>query len=289
MQNSITKLKDDVTAFDGKTKKQFEDIENHIKEVSNSIAHLDLSNYATKEDLQKVQPDFSKIVLQTKILDSNNKVAYTEHALSKSNDGTWKACVGIESTIPARVKNLCNTLPKIQEKIGNLQSTKADKSELSNYATKTDLNNKTERPLFEAMLQNYATKSELNNHQVDLSNYATKSDLDHKADRSDFSYYATKNELDIKADKSELSNYAKTGDITTAIQNVQIKQDSIDKEGKFTDSKVYSPTFVNGCLVFDLTDSYTTWYVANFKNEIANMQQQLEELKKKSLSSGKFQ
>lgn len=306
LQNSITKLKDDVTAFDGKTKKQFEDIENHIKEVSNSIAHLDLSNYATKEDLQKVQPDFSKIVLQTKILDSNNKVAYTEHALSKSNDGTWKAYVGIENTIPARVKNLCNKLPKIQENIGNLQTTKADKSELSNYATKNELSNKTERPLFEAMLQNYATKNELNSHQVDLSNYATKSDLDNKADRSDLSYYAPKYELDNKADKSELSNYAtkdnlgskadrselsnyaKAGDINSAIQNVQIKQDSIDKEGKFTDSKVYFPTLVNGRLVFDLTDSYTTWYVANFKNEIANMQQQLEELKKKSLSSGKI-
>lgn len=196
LQNSITKLKDDVTAFDGKTKKQFEDIENHIKEVSNSIAHLDLSNYATKEDLQKVQPDFSKIVLQTKILDSNNKVAYTEHALSKSNDGTWKACVGIENTIPARVKNLCNKLPKIQENIGNLQTTKADKSELSNYATKNELSNKTERPLFEAMLQNYATKNELNSHQVDFSKliiHYGKLNKDNNYIRSD-EYKATKDE-----------------------------------------------------------------------------------------------
>lgn len=196
LQNSITKLKDDVTAFDGKTKKQFEDIENHIKEVSNSIAHLDLSNYATKEDLQKVQPDFSKIVLQTKILDRNNKVAYTEHALSKSNDGTWKAYVGIESTIPARVKNLCNKLPKIQENISNLQTTKADKSELSNYATKNELSNKTERPLFEAMLQNYATKNELNSHQVDFSKliiHYGKLNKDNNYIRSD-EYKATKDE-----------------------------------------------------------------------------------------------
>ena len=196
LQNSITKLKDDVTAFDGKTKKQFEDIENHIKEVSNGIAHLDLSNYATKEDLQKVQPDFSKIVLQTKILDSNNKVAYTEHALSKSNDGTWKAYVGIESTIPARVKNLCNKLPKIQENISTLQTTKADKSELGNYATKTDLNNKTERPLFETMLQNYATKNELNSHQVDFSKLVIhygKLNKDNNYTRSD-EYKATKDE-----------------------------------------------------------------------------------------------
>lgn len=342
LQSSITKLKDDVTAFDGKTKKQFEDIENHIKEVSNSIAHLDLSNYATKEDLQKVQPDFSKIVLQTKILDSNNKVAYTEHALSKSNDGTWKAYVGIENTIPARVKNLCNKLPKIQENIGNLQTTKADKSELSNYATKTDLNNKTERPLFEAMLQNYATKNDLNNHQVDFSkliihygklnkdnNYirsdeykATKDEkgnfvfqLDDdwapfkvkqiltkdlpkinqdivnlqttKADRSNLSYYATKNELDIKADRSELSNkadrselsnYATTGDINSAIQNVRIKQDSLDSSNNFTSGKIYSPNLVDGHLTFDMSGSYATYKTRSLVNHMSAMQEQITQL-----------
>lgn len=310
LQSSITKLKDDVTAFDGKTKKQFEDIENHIKEVSNGIAHLDLSNYATKEDLQKVQPDFSKIVLQTKILDRNNKVAYTEHALSKSNDGTWKANVGIENTIPARVKNLCNKLPKIQENIGNLQTTKADKSELSNYATKTDLNNKTERPLFEAMLQNYATKSELNNHQVDLSNYATKSDLDHKADRSDFSYYATKNELDNKADKSELSSYATKDDLNNHqvdLSNYATKSD-LDNKADRSDLSYYAPKYEldNKADKSELSNyatkdnlgskadrselsNYATKYSfndhVNTENEWRNsFQEQLEELKKKSLA-----
>lgn len=369
LQNSITKLKDDVTAFDGKTKKQFEDIENHIKEVSNGIAHLDLSNYATKEDLKKSQPDLSKIVLQTKILDSNNKVAYTEHALSKSNDGTWKACVGIENTIPARVKNLCNKLPKIQENIGNLQTTKADKSELSNYATKNELSNKTERPLFEAMLQNYATKNELNSHQVDfskliihygklnkdnnyirsdeykatkdekgnfvfqldddwapfkvkqilndklpkintdistlqttkadkseLSNYATKTDLDNKADRSDLSYYAPKYELDNKADKSELSNYATKdnlgskadrselsnyatrGDINSAIQNVRIKQDSLDSDNNYTSGKIYSPEWSDGYLTFDMSDSYATYKTKSLASHMSAMQEQITQL-----------
>lgn len=310
LQSSITKLKDDVTAFDGKTKKQFEDIENHIKEVSNGIAHLDLSNYATKEDLQKVQPDFSKIVLQTKILDSNNKVAYTEHALSKSNDGTWKAYVGIESTIPTRVKNLCNKLPKIQEKIGNLQTTKADKSELSNYATKTDLNNKTERPLFEAMLQNYATKSELNNHQVDLSNYATKSDLDHKADRSDLSYYATKNELNNKADRSELGNYATKDELNSHqpdLSNYATKSDLDNKADRSDfsyyatknelDNKADKSELSNYATKDNLgskadrseLSNYATKYSfndhVNTENEWRNsFQEQLEELKKKSLA-----
>lgn len=315
LQSSITKLKDDVTAFDGKTKKQFEDIENHIKEVSNGIAHLDLSNYATKEDLQKVQPDFSKIVLQTKILDSNNKVAYTEHALSKSNDGTWKVAVGIESTIPARVKNLCNKLPKIQEKIGNLQTTKADKSELSqyatksdlashqpdlsNYATKSDLDHKADRSDFsyyatkneldnkadKSELSSYATKDDLNNHQVDLSNYATKSDLDNKVDRSDlnnYAYeldsYATKGDLDNKADKSELSNYAKTGDITTAIQNVRIKQDSLDSDNNYTSGKIYSPEWSDGYLTFDMSGSYATYKTRFLVNHMSAMQEQITQL-----------
>lgn len=328
LQNSITKLKDDVTAFDGKTKKQFEDIENHIKEVSNGIAHLDLSKYATKDDLQKVQPDFSKIVLQTKILDRNNKVAYTEHALSKSNDGTWKAYVGIESTIPARVKNLCNKLPKIQENISTLQTTKADKSELSqyatksdlashqpdlsNYATKSDLDHKADRSDFsyyatkneldnkadKSELSNYATKDDLNSHQPDLSNYATKSDLDNKVDRSDlnnYAYetqkelsnkansseldsYATKGDLDNKADKSELSNYAKTGDITTAIQNVRIKQDFLSGSNNFTSKKIYSPEWSDGHLTFDMSDSYATYKTKTLTDRVSAMQEQITQL-----------
>ena len=269
LQNSITKLKDDVTAFDGKTKKQFEDIENHIKEVSNSIAHLDLSNYATKDDLKSYQPDLSKLVVKTKILTGQNELKRVEFSPYKKNDGSFAVNIEYNDFTKQHLKNLLvKDLPKIQESIGNLQTTKADKSELSNYATKTDLDHKADRS--------------------DFSYYATKNELNNKADRSELGNYATKGDLDNKADKSELSNYAKAGDINSAIQNVQIKQDSIDKEGKFTDSKVYFPTLVNGRLVFDLTDSYTTWYVANFKYEIANMQQQLEELKKKSLSSGKI-
>lgn len=271
LQSSITKLKDDVTAFDGKTKKQFEDIENHIKEVSNGIAHLDLSNYATKEDLQKVQPDFSKIVLQTKILDSNNKVAYTEHALSKSNDGTWKASVGIESTIPARVKNLCNKLPKIQEKIGNLQTTKADKSELSNYATKTDLNNKTERPLFEAMLQNYATKNDLNSHQVDFSKliiHYGKLNKDNNYIRSD----------EYKPIKDEKGNFVfQLDDDWAPFKVKQILNDKLPKIN--TDISTLQTTKA------DKSDCVLLRYFNLYKE---NIYSQLEELKKKSLSSGKI-
>ena len=340
LQNSITKLKDDVTTFDGKTKKQFEDIENHIKEVSNGIAHLDLSNYATKEDLKKSQPDLSNLVVVQDYIDQDNKYQQPrEFPAIKNEKGKYVVDLSGNSAVYDVNRMLTVEMPQVHESLNK----KADKSELSNYATKTDLNSKTERPLFEAMLQNYATKNELNNHQVDFdkleflhgkltedNNYIrsdiykpTKNDqgkfvvaIDDdwtpfrvkqilkddlpkvqesignlqttKADKSELSNYATKDNLGSKADRSELSNYAKAGDINSAIQNVQIKQDSIDKEGKFTDAKVYSPTFVNGRLVFDLTDSYATWYAANFKNQIANMQQQLEELKKKSLSSGKI-
>lgn len=306
-------------------------ISTKIAQLKEEFSKIDFSTYATKEDLQKVQPDFSKIIVQNKTLDDKRGIKiFSHHLIQNPDEGFWVVSLAEGDTVPRRVQKMDAAFPKMKEKIGNLQSTKADKSELSNYATKTDLNNKTERPLFEAMLQNYATKNDLNNHQVDLSNYATKSDLDHKADRSDFSYYATKNELnnkadrselgnyatkdelnshqpdlsnyatksdldhkadrsdlsyyatknelDIKADKSELSNYATTGDITTAIQNVRIKQDSLDSDNNYTSGKIYSPEWSDGHLTFDMSDSYATYKTRSLVNHMSAMQEQITQL-----------
>lgn len=200
-------------------------INTKIAQLKEEFSKIDFSTYATKEDLQKVQPDFSKIIVQNKTLDDKREIKIFSHHLSqKTDEGFWVVSLAEGDTVPRRVQKMDAAFPKMKEKIGNLQTTKADKSELSNYATKTDLNNKTERPLFETMLQNYATKSELNNHQVDLSNYATKTDLTTKADKSelgnyatkdelnshqpDLSNYATKSDLDNKVDRSDLNNYA---------------------------------------------------------------------------------
>lgn len=313
LQNSITKLKDDVTAFDGKTKKQFEDIENHIKEVSNGIAHLDLSKYATKDDLKSYQPDLSKLVVKTKILTGQNELKRVEFSPYKKNDGSFAVNIEYNDFTKQHLKNLLvKDLPKIQESIGNLQTTKADKSELSNYATKTDLDHKADRSDFSyyatknelnnkadrSELGNYATKDDLNSHQPDLSNYATKSDLDNKVDRSDlnnYAYetqkelsnkansseldsYATKGDLDNKADKSELSNYAKTGDITTAIQNVRIKQDFLSGSNNFTSKKIYSPEWSDGHLTFDMSDSYATYKTKTLTDRVSAMQEQITQL-----------
>lgn len=324
-------------------------ISTKIAQLKEEFSKIDFSTYATKEDLQKVQPDFSKIIVQNKTLDDKREIKiFSHHLIQNPDEGFWVVSLAEGDTVPRRVQKMDAAFPKMKEKIGNLQSTKADKSELSNYATKTDLNNKTERPLFEAMLQNYATKSELNNHQVDLSNYATKSDLDHKADRSDFSYYATKNELDIKADKSELSqyatksdlashqpdlsnyatksdldhkadrsdfsyyatknelsnkadrsdlssyatkddlgskadrselsNYATTGDINSAIQNVRIKQDSLDSDNNYISKKVYSPEWSDGHLTFDMSDSYATYKTKSLASHMSAMQEQITQL-----------
>ena len=324
-------------------------INTKIAQLKEEFSKIDFSTYATKEDLQKVQPDFSKIIVQNKTLDDKREIKIFSHHLSqKPDEGFWVVSLAEGDTVPRRVQKMDAAFPKMKEKIGNLQTTKADKSELSNYATKTDLNNKTERPLFEAMLQNYATKNDLNNHQVDLSNYATKSDLDHKADRSDFSYYATKNELDIKADKSELSqyatksdlashqpdlsnyatksdldhkadrsdfsyyatknelsnkadrsdlssyatkddlgskadrselsNYATTGDINSAIQNVRIKQDSLDSDNNYISKKVYSPEWSDGHLTFDMSDSYATYKTKSLASHMSAMQEQITQL-----------
>lgn len=290
-------------------------ISTKIAQLKEEFSKIDFSTYATKEDLQKVQPDFSKIIVQNKTLDDKREIKiFSHHLIQNPDEGFWVVSLAEGDTVPRRVQKMDAAFPKMKEKIGNLQSTKADKSELSNYATKTDLNNKTERPLFEAMLQNYATKSELNNHQVDLSNYATKSDLDHKADRSDFSYYATKNELDIKADRSdfsyyatknelsnkadrsdlssyatkddlgskadrsELSNYATTGDINSAIQNVRIKQDSLDSDNNYISKKVYSPEWSDGHLTFDMSDSYATYKTKSLASHMSAMQEQITQL-----------
>ncbi|MES5159711.1 BppU family phage baseplate upper protein [Lactobacillus iners] len=324
-------------------------ISTKIAQLKEEFSKIDFSTYATKEDLQKVQPDFSKIIVQNKTLDDKREIKiFSHHLIQNPDEGFWVVSLAEGDTVPRRVQKMDAAFPKMKEKIGNLQTTKADKSELSNYATKTDLNNKTERPLFETMLQNYATKNDLNNHQVDLSNYATKSDLDHKADRSDFSYYATKNELDIKADKSELSqyatksdlashqpdlsnyatksdldhkadrsdfsyyatknelsnkadrsdlssyatkddlgskadrselsNYATTGDINSAIQNVRIKQDSLDSDNNYISKKVYSPEWSDGHLTFDMSDSYATYKTKSLASHMSAMQEQITQL-----------
>lgn len=324
-------------------------ISTKIAQLKEEFSKIDFSTYATKEDLKNYQPDLSKLVVHKKALSSNNQMLRVDFRPVLQNNGTFYLDMDTRDNSLFTLQHISGVkIPQIKSDIGNLQTTKADKSELSNYATKTDLNNKTERPLFEAMLQNYATKSELNNHQVDLSNYATKSDLDHKADRSDFSYYATKNELDNKADKSELSqyatksdlashqpdlsnyatksdldhkadrsdlsyyapkyeldnkadkselsnyatkdnlgskadrselsNYATRGDINSAIQNVRIKQDSLDSDNNYTSGKIYSPEWSDGYLTFDMSGSYATYKTRSLVNHMSAMQEQITQL-----------
>lgn len=272
-------------------------INTKIAQLKEEFSKIDFSTYATKDDLKNYQPDFSKLIIHYgKLNKDNNYIRSDEYKATKDEKGNFVFQLD-DDWAPFKVKQILNDkLPKINTDISTLQTTKADKSELSNYATKTDLNNKTERPLFEAMLQNYATKNDLNSHQVDLSNYATKSDLDHKADRSDFSYYATKNELDIKADKSELSNYATKdnlgskadrselsnyatrGDINSAIQNVRIKQDSLDSDNNYTSGKIYSPEWSDGYLTFDMSGSYATYKTRSLVNHMSAMQEQITQL-----------
>lgn len=315
-------------------------ISTKIAQLKEEFSKIDFSTYATKDDLKNYQPDFSKLIIHYgKLNKDNNYIRSDEYKATKDEKGNFVFQLD-DDWAPFKVKQILNDkLPKINTDISTLQTTKADKSELSNYATKTDLNNKTERPLFEAMLQNYATKNELNSHQPDLSNYAIKSDLDHKADRSDlsyyapkselsqyatksdlashqpdlsnyatksdldnkadrsdFSYYATKNELDNKADKSELSNYATkdnlgskadrselsnyatTGDINSAIQNVRIKQDSLDSDNNYTSGKIYSPEWSDGYLTFDMSGSYATYKTKSLVSHMSAMQEQITQL-----------
>ena len=304
-------------------------ISTKIAQLKEEFSKIDFSTYATKDDLKNYQPDLSKLVVKTKILTGQNELKRVEFSPYKKNDGSFAVNIEYNDFTKQHLKNLLvKDLPKIQESIGNLQTTKADKSELSNYATKTDLTAKADRSELgnyatkddlnnhqvdlsnyatktdlttkadKSELSSYATKDDLNNHQVDLSNYATKSDLDNKVDRSDlnnYAYetqkelsnkansseldsYATKGDLDNKADKSELSNYAKTGDITTAIQNVRIKQDSLDSDNNYTSGKIYSPEWSDGHLTFDMSGSYATYKTRSLVNHMSAMQEQITQL-----------
>lgn len=286
-------------------------ISTKIAQLKEEFSKIDFSTYATKEDLKNYQPDLSKLVIHYgKLNKDNNYIRSDEYKPIKDEKGNFVFQLD-DDWAPFRTKQiLTKDLPKINQDIGNLQTTKADKSELSNYATKTDLNNKTERPLFEAMLQNYATKSELNNHKPDLSNYATKSDLDHKADRSDFSYYATKNELNNKADRSELSSYATKDELNSHqpdLSNYATKSDldhkadrsdfsyyatksDLDYKANRSDLSSYATKDDLGSKA-DRSElsNYATKYSfndhVNTENEWRNsFQEQLEELKKKSLA-----
>lgn len=302
-------------------------INTKIAQLKEEFSKIDFSTYATKDDL----PDFSKFIVQKKILDSENKITYINHTFSKRENGGWAVAIGEKDTTQRRVRDLLKkNLPKVNEAIGNLQTTKADKSELSNYATKSDLDHKADRSDFsyyatkneldnkadKSELSSYATKDDLNNHQVDLSNYATKSDLDNKVDRSDLnnyayetqkelsnkansseldsyatkgdldnkadkselSNYATKDNLGSKADRSELSNYATRGDINSAIQNVRIKQDSLDSDNNYTSGKIYSPEWSDGYLTFDMSGSYATYKTKSLASHMSAMQEQITQL-----------
>lgn len=286
-------------------------INTKIAQLKEEFSKIDFSTYATKDDLKNYQPDFSKLIIHYgKLNKDNNYIRSDEYKATKDEKGNFVFQLD-DDWAPFKVKQILNDkLPKINQDIGNLQTTKADKSELSNYATKTDLDHKADRSDFsyyatkneldnkadKSELSSYATKDDLNNHQVDLSNYATKSDLDNKADRSDLSYYAPKYELDNKADKSELSNYATKdnlgskadrselsnyatrGDINSAIQNVRIKQDSLDSDNNYTSGKIYSPEWSDGYLTFDMSGSYATYKTRSLVNHMSAMQEQITQL-----------
>lgn len=277
-------------------------INTKIAQLKEEFSKIDFSTYATKDDLKNYQPDFSKLIIHYgKLNKDNNYIRSDEYKATKDEKGNFVFQLD-DDWAPFKVKQILNDkLPKINTDISTLQTTKADKSELSNYATKTDLNNKTERPLFEAMLQNYATKSELNNHQVDLSNYATKSDLDHKADRSDFSYYAPKSELSQYATKSDLashqpdlSNYATKSDLDHKADRSDFSyyatKSDLDYKANRSDLSSYATKDDLGSKA-DRSElsNYATKYSfndhVNTENEWRNsFQEQLEELKKKSLA-----
>ncbi|MCT7779713.1 MAG: BppU family phage baseplate upper protein [Lactobacillus iners] len=67
-------------------------ISTKIAQLKQEFSKIDFSTYATKEDL----PDFSKFIVQNKILDRENKVTYVNHAFVKRDNGGWGVFMGKE-------------------------------------------------------------------------------------------------------------------------------------------------------------------------------------------------
>lgn len=295
ISTKIAQLKEEFSKIDFSTYATKDDLKNYQPDFSKLIIHYGKlnkdNNYIRSDEYKATKDEKGNFVFQ---LDDDWAPFKVKQIL---NDKLPKINTDISTlqTTKADKSELSNYATKTDLSNYATKSDldhKADRSDLSSYAPKYELDNKADR----SELSNYATKDDLNNHQVDLSNYATKSDLDHKADRSDFSYYATKSDLDYKAnrsdlssyatkddlgskaDRSELSNYATTGDITTAIQNVRIKQDSLDSGNNYTSGKIYSPEWSDGYLTFDMSGSYATYKTRSLVNHMSAMQEQITQL-----------
>ena len=170
-------------------------VQNKIADASLSGGEVDLSGYATKDELNK-KADKTELHSHSNktVLDGITSAKVTEWNNKSTFDGNYNSLTN-KPTIP--------TVDVNKNYVDTQLATKANKSDipsLNGYATET-------------YVQNKIAEASLSGGEVDLSGYATKDDLNTKADKSaiptkvsqltnDKGYLTSHQDISGKADKS---------------------------------------------------------------------------------------
>ncbi len=182
-------------------------VQNKIAEASLSGGEVDLSGYATKDELN-TKADKTELHSHSNktVLDGITSSKVTEWNNKSTFDGNYNSLTN-KPTIP--------TVDVNKNYVDTQLATKANKSDipsLNGYATET-------------YVQNKIAEASLSGGEVDLSGYATKDDLNTKADKSaiptkvsqltnDKGYLTSHQDISSKADKTyvdtELAKKANT-------------------------------------------------------------------------------
>ena len=199
-------------------------VQNKIAETQLNGSEVDLSGYATKDDL-------------------NNKadIKHT-HEINDINDLQDKLDDKLEISDLSNYATK-NELPSVPTKVSQLEN---DKNYLTSipdeYVTETELNNKGYAT--ETFVANKIAEAQLEGEDIDLSGYATKDDLNNKADKSEIpvrvsqltndknyltsipNEYVTDEELNQKGyltEHQDLSDYALKNDLNEKVDKINGK------------------------------------------------------------------
>ena len=153
-------------------------VQNKIAEASLSGGEVDLSGYATKDELNK-KADKTELHSHSNktVLDGITSSKVTEWNNKSTFDGNYNSLTN-KPTIP--------TVDVNKNYVDTQLATKANKSDipsLNGYATET-------------YVQNKIAEASLSGGEVDLSGYATKDELNKKADKTELHSHSNKTVLD---------------------------------------------------------------------------------------------
>lgn len=238
LTDKLDTLKQDVPDLN----KQIENAQDKLQAIQDNIKDLDLSSYALKSDV------YTKDQVDGLLKEAGKVKGATINGgaeITPNDNGILNLTIQNQggTSTPSDLSDYAKT-KDVEDALAN----KADKTDLDNYALKTDLDGKANT----SDLDNYALKTELDGkaNESELADYAKKSDLDSKANKDDLNDlvntttlqdYDTIKDVDKKlADKvntNDLSQYAQTTDLdgkanTSDLENYALKTDLNSKANK---------------------------------------------------------